>query len=247
MVSKENHVVTLEYTIKNDAELLAHEENLQQISMNNKPSDYEIIADKRDYLIAASCGLLAGLIDVFWVADFSLEKAQTWGREQTGQFVVAVAKMTGYQKDDLSGAIKHLEKQYCIPSDKLTPTFGGGLQHHLRDFSHHASLGGLLFSILSQFTGKAYGTNTVGEFTIVPFQDTSLIGTTIQEKLFNGVVVWFLHLVSDVDGTSKTAGRGTGIPGPILSFAKELSILPGIKQATIPYKGNRIPFSVWIL
>lgn len=29
-----------------------------------------------------------------------------------------------------------------IPSDGNTPDFGGGLQHHLRDFAHHPTIVG---------------------------------------------------------------------------------------------------------
>ena len=54
------------------------------------------------------------------------------------------------------------------------------LQHHLRDFSHHPSLVGLACSILSQFTGKGYGTDTAGRFVAfdlpaVAFDPTALL------------------------------------------------------------------------
>ena len=185
-------------------------------------------------------------MDVFWVGEFSLVDAQTWGRDKTNRFVITVAKLCGCGKDDLAGCIKYLEKQYPIPSDKLTPEWGGGLQHHLRDFAHHASLGGLFFSILSQFTGSSYGTDRDGLFKIIPFKDSSLIGQSFEEKLFNGVVVWAMHLVSDMAGSSSSVGRGTGIPGPILSLAKQMSVLPGIRDLLIAYKGDDIGISVWI-
>lgn len=51
-----------------------------------------------------------------------------------------------------------LEKMFPIPSDGNTPDFGGGLQHHLRDFAHHPTMVGLMFSLLTQFTEKSYGT-----------------------------------------------------------------------------------------
>ena len=43
-----------------------------------------------------------------------------------------------------------------------------------------------------------------------------------------GTITWFFHLVSDVAGSSSTAGitGGTGIPGPILALAKEISVIP---------------------
>ena len=177
-------------------------------------------ADKTDYIVAASCGVLTGLIDSFWVGEFSLPSAQEWGRTKANSFVVKVAQMRGYEKSELEGAIRFLEKDAPIPSDKLTATWGGGLQHHFRDFAHHASVVGLVFSIMTQFTGLSYGTNTEGLFEIHELPNRELIGKTFEEKLFNGTVIWAIHLVSDLAGSSGSAGKGTGIPGPLLSLAK---------------------------
>lgn len=45
---------------------------------------------------------------------------------------------------------------------------------------------------------------------------------------------WFGHLVSDMGGSKNTAGGGEGIPGLFLSFLKEISMLPGIKDSNLP-------------
>lgn len=49
-------------------------------------------------------------------------------------FVVKVAQSRGYKGEDLEGAIRYLEGNYGLASDSMTPDFGGGRQHHLRDF-----------------------------------------------------------------------------------------------------------------
>lgn len=190
-------------------------------------------ADQVDYMVAVGSGLLAGMIDVLWVDEFSLDRGTEWGSEKVNRFVESVAEWTGYEpngeastEDRLKGAIRHLEKKYGAPSDSNTPQFGGGLQHHLRDFAHHPTPVGMVFSLLTQFTRKSYGTNTAGAFIIVDLEDTTLIGKDLPQKLLFGVVYWCLHLVSDMAGSNATAGAGTGIPGPILSLFKELSSLP---------------------
>ncbi len=203
-------------------------------------------ADKTDYVVAASCGVLTGLLDSFWGGEFSLSAAQEWGRSKANNFVIKVAQMRGYGKRELDGAIRFLEKEAPIPSDQLTPIWGGALQHHFRDFAHHASIVGLVFSIISQFTGLSYGTNTEGLFEMHELPDKSLIGKSFEEKLFNGTAIWALHLVSDMAGSSNSAGKGTGIPGPILSLAKELSILPLIRDLKIVYKGEEIDLSIML-
>lgn len=184
------------------------------------------------YRLASWCGVIAGAIDSLWVGRFDLDRAREWGSGQIDAFVIAVARMDSeYKGDDLKSAIRFLEKMHPFVGDKATQEFGGGYQHHLRDFSHHMSLGGLAFSILTQFTGKVYGTDRHGEFLAVPVERDELIGGNLEEKLMLGVVGWFFHMVSDMAGSSGSVGKGTGTPGPVLSLVKELSALPLFKDA----------------
>ena len=184
-------------------------------------------ADDDDYLTAIGSGLICGILDAVWGGAFDLRRNREWSSSQTEWYAVKMAQLTGFQGEE---AVRFLEKRFCIPSDKNTPDFGGGLQHHLRDFAHHPTVVGLVFSLLTQFTQRAYGTDTSGAFVMVPVpkEALGLIGKNIPEKLFNGVVVWFFHLVSDIVGFSSTAGKtgGTGIPGPLLAMAKEMAALP---------------------
>lgn len=203
-------------------------------------------ADKIDYMIASAVGLLTGLLDIFWVGEFSLDRAHNWGQEKVEKLVIKAAKITGYKKDDLAGAINYLEKSFPSASDSVTSDFGGGLQHHLRDFSHHPTIIGLIFSVLSQFTGYAYGTNTAGEFIIVKIKHTSFRGTNISSKIYYGIINWIFHLISDMAGSSSNPGYGTGIPGPILSTLKEISTLPFVRELRLKYRGEDIELSKWI-
>lgn len=199
-------------------------------------------ADKIDYAIAVCCGTVSGLIDSFWVGEFSFERANTWGDEKVNKFVKKVAKLNGYEGDDLKGAVKYMEDHFGLAADSNTQDFGGGLQHHLRDFSHHCSIGGLLCSLFTQFTGKVIGTDTAGNILIVEVKNKAFIGKNFEEKILFGTVNWFFHIVSDMAGSNKTAGRGTGIPGPLLSLIKEMSALPCFKDKKI----NDTEFRTWI-
>lgn len=190
-------------------------------------------ADGLDYTVAVASGILTGIIDSLFVGEFSFSEGNKWGQEKVDAFVKKTSKFFGYKGDDASGAVAFLEKKFPIPADKATAFFGGGLQHHLRDFSHHPSLVGLFFSLLTQFTGKVYGTDTSGSFAATDISDSGLIGDSVPTKILYGVVFWFFHLVSDMAGSSGSVAMGssgTGLPGPILSLAKELSALPIFKH-----------------
>ena len=199
-------------------------------------------ADKIDYLLAVASGTIAAAVDIFYTGEFSLVEGRQWGNDTINKFVKRMAKWNGYKGDDLSGAIKFMEKMFPLAADKNTPTFGGGLQHHLRDFTHHFSLSGLMCSIFTQFTKKVIGTDTNGNLIIVDVVDNTFIGKDIPQKIVYGTVHWFLHMVSDMAGSNATAGDGTGIPGPIVSLIKELSSLPVFRDKKI----GDIEFYTWV-
>ena len=142
--------------------------------------------------------------------------------------------------DSLEGIIRFLEDRFNLPSDSLTAEFGGSRQHHLRDFAHHPSIIGFACSLLTQFTQKCYGTDVTGKFVVLDLKfvagkegriakagkEIRIIGDNIGEKIIIGTTVWYYHLISDLAGSTSSPGAGMGIPGPLMSMAKELSALP---------------------
>ena len=199
-------------------------------------------AERIDYLIAVACGAISGLIDVFYVGEFSIERARDWGADKINRFVGKVAELNGFDGGSLAEAIRFLEKKYPLAADTKTSDFGGGLQHHLRDFSHHFSLGGLICSLFTQFTGQVIGTDTDGTLLLVELADTNLVGKNFEEKVLFGTIKWFFHMVSDMAGSNATAGKGTGIPGVIVSLIKELSAIPCFQNQKI----NEYEFHTWV-
>ncbi|QDZ96316.1 hypothetical protein [Bacillus altitudinis] len=181
-------------------------------------------SDGLDYLLAIGSGVVAALIDSFWVGDFNLKRGRDWGSEKVNEFVLKVAHSQGYKGDDLKGAIHSLEGKFGLASDSNTSEFGGGLQHHLRDFAHHPTIVGLIFSLLTQFTGKSYGTDKDGHFLVVEVKNEKFIGDDLPQKIMFGFIFWFFHMVSDIAGSSSNLGEGTGLPGPFLSLIKELAV-----------------------
>lgn len=198
-------------------------------ALDKKIAKFTNQSDGTDYLIAIVSGVITGLIDVFFVGELSLENSTEWGKEKVDVLVKNVAKKYGFKGNSIDDAIRFLEDRYPIVADKVTNDFGGGLHHHLRDFSHHASIIGLVFSLLTQFTGKVFGTNNLGGLKIVDVSDRELIGKDFHTKIVLGVVHWLLHLISDMAGCSGSYAKGrygTGIPGPLVSLLKLASSLP---------------------
>lgn len=225
---------------KNEEEVIKGEIQIEELDINRLHEElsrvnqelerYTNYADKTDYALAIASGIIAGIVDSIFVGEFSLDYANQWGNEQTEKLVVKIAKSQGFKGDELAGAVKHLEEDFPIAADKATNAFGGGLQHHLRDFSHHPTPVGLICSIMTQFTGKVYGTDVAGKFNAIQLNEDglALVGKNFQEKITFGVINWFFHLASDVAGSSGSIMKGsvgTGLPGPLVSLLKELSAL----------------------
>lgn len=199
--------------------------------------------DKWDYIAAFSSGTVCSIIDILFTNKFSLANAKKWGNKKIEDFVIEFAKYQGFKGNELRDAIAHLEKLFILESDKAMNQFGGGLNHHLRDFVHHPSILGLVFSILSQFTEKGFGTDNNGNFIIVELDHSLFVNKTFEQKIFDGTITWMFHLISDMAGSSSSLNGGTGIPGFVLSVLKELSVLPIFKKISIEYKDKEITYS----
>ena len=148
-------------------------------------------ADNLDYVVAIASGIACGLLDILWVGEFDLAGGRSVASDKVDSFVKRTAEMLERKKfDDVKSAVKSLEKRFMIPSDGNTADFGGGLQHHLRDFAHHPTIVGLAFSLLTQFTEKSYGTDANGVFIAVdvPEKSKPFIGKDISQKILMGTL-----------------------------------------------------------
>lgn len=151
----------------------------------------------------------------------------------------------------LDNAIEFLESKYKLPGDGAYKGFKDlgitDASHHLDDFCHHPTLVGLICCVLVQFTGSATYRSSSGAVVKTPIE-VNEYGKLVSEnkwgKILAGVINWFFnvaqtvanrkgHLLSDIAGSSTSVGKGNegaGVPGSMLSLAKELSALPCFKD-----------------
>lgn len=196
--------------------------------------------DKFDISVSVASGALTALIvDTFIIGDISLADANKWGTEKVENFVIDIAKLkdkSGKVKDnDLLSAVRFLEENYKLAADTVENSFGGAKHHHLYDFSHHPTPVGWFCSIATQFTKNVYGTDKIGAFQEIRITSKGLdsIYSDPVSKLWNGTIDWIFHMVSDIAGSSGTiykGGKGTGLPGPLLSLLKEISSNESIRK-----------------
>ncbi len=189
--------------------------------------------DKLDYALAASSGVICGIIDVFLVGKPGESPlgniTDKWLENRTKDF----AKLCGWDSKNnssASSAIKFLEKKFKIPYDQRgagdAASFIFNLSpknHHFKSLAHNPSLLGLFFSIVDQFANTSH---FVSEGQLISLQEADgkfeLRGNKAISKLFCGFVNWIGHLVSDASGSSGSKGRGMGVPSPLWCWANDI-------------------------
>ncbi|API90064.1 hypothetical protein BKP56_12720 [Marinilactibacillus sp. 15R] len=190
--------------------------------------------DKLDYALAASSGVLCGIIDIFIVGKPGESPAgnitDKWFLNRTTDF----AKLCGWDgKGDASSAIRFLEKRFKIPYDQRGAGDAGSIifdlnpsNHHFKSLGHNPTLLGLFFSILDQFTNQSHFVSG-GELISLQNADGKfeLRGSSVPAKLFCGFSNWLGHLISDVSGSSNSRGRGMGIPSPFWAWTNDIIAL----------------------
>lgn len=218
----------------------------KQIATPNVISDdwEKAKCDKYDYMIAAFCGGVSGLVDVFFVGD-PMTSALGKGVDKVADGFVKKAAQLFWMKDQrtkgkskkmpqtLEQCISYLEQAFPVNYDAryakdLVVEDGvlsgmRPLNHHLLSLAHSPDPIGLIFSIIDQFMGYATFVDRGKIIHVVPKKTSGAIpyiqGTDMLSMLFCGFVNWIGHILSDLVGSSSTrragkTGRGTGIPMP---------------------------------
>jgi len=230
------------------------EERLNTLITREEAMDKEIgrlttHADALDYMLAASGGILAGIIDIFLVGKPGSSYLTEWSDQQTLGVVKKFAKMQGWKPGggNDSGAIAWLEKKYKVNYDfrgagDIAQGYTDPAMHHLNSWAHHPTLLGLVCSIIDQFNNTTTFTSAIkagvgGDIVILSGNSecpVKLQGRTVPAKIISGAMNWVGHLMSDVAGSSSAVrhgNRGAGIPGPIMSMVYEISSI--VKESNI--------------
>lgn len=190
--------------------------------------------DKYDYMIAAFCGVVSGIIDSFFVGMPEESKLGEWTKEQTDKFVIRIAKINGWKPksdstDNIVNAINFFEGKYGVNYDQAKSADVDNKvknmsmnNHHIKSLGHAPDLIGLIFSIIDQFTSTSHFLDN-GKIITFNTKEYKLEGNNFISKLFCGFSNWLGHLISDCAGSSTSRrenpnGYGSGIPMPLFEL-----------------------------
>lgn len=197
--------------------------------------------DKYDYMLAAACGSLAGLIDIVFVGVPKEGALTAKADKAINKCVERFAGFLGWNgpngaSDPTKSAIGFLEKKFPVNYDQTStnstdPKRGTSGQvknlsasnHHVRSVGHSPDIIGLFFSIYNQLTSTTSFFDE-GKIITIDSQTFELQGSNFISKIFAGFCNWLGHLFSDMAGSSSAISRGSGIPMPFYSLLQLIDV-----------------------
>jgi hypothetical protein len=192
-------------------------------------------------MIAGTCGVITGLIDILFVGSPTDSKLGGMVDNQANKITEKFASFLGWDKEKAiekgknttASAIGYLEKKFKINYDHATTHSTGGAvenlslkNHHLKSLGHSPDLIGLFFSVLNQFTNTSSFISN-GQLITIDTETFELHGGNFIAKVFCGIANWFGHIMSDWTGSSGTVGqggRGTGVPIPFYNLFQIINV-----------------------
>lgn len=180
--------------------------------------------DAVDVIIPAIAGVLSGAIDC--VLGGFIKDAN--GRNIPGSMSEFVGKL--FDKDLPADKIKTLEDLAKVPYDALNyDNRGNVIVEEIVDglsplFHHEVALGhdpilGFIFGVFDMLRGTVTTLDFKGKFII---QAAEGFNDRKAQNIFQAFATVFLHMISDVNGSSSAKNGGMGLPAPFMALFNKL-------------------------
>ena len=186
-------------------------------------------ADKFDYTIAVSSGIITGLIDAFFIGELNFESAKADSHKHVNVFIEKYAKWKGYIDNGkgLQGAIEFLEKEFPVAQDNIWKgkNISSSRLHHLEDIAHHPTLFGLASAIFVQYFRTSFFVNKNGEWKspFVPTAPKDILKIWLP-IVISGVLNWLIRMAE----SKYIEKMGKEIPRPIHLLITALAQTPAV-------------------
>jgi hypothetical protein len=207
--------------ILTDNELAENAEHIKQLN-----AEFNTIhkLDPLDVIIPVVAGILSGAIDCVF-GGFVKDGA---GRNVPGSMSEFVSEL--FNKALPAERIEKLEGLAKVPYDALNyDNKGNVIVEEIVDglspiFHHEVSLGhdpilGFIFGVLDMMRGSVTTIDFNGKFLI---QTAEGFSDRKAQNLFQAIATVFLHMLSDVSGSSSARNGGMGLPVPFMALFNKL-------------------------
>ncbi len=241
---------SFEYKINEDVDVRMFESDRTFDSDDFIDADYDDSVSEKDYsyyAVAVASGVLTGTLSRLKLNEEDLDKIEKWKNKDWDKYIVIAARMVGYNKSDIKGAIGFLKDRF-VPyvKEQIDIEVGDGFEEWLNVLSNHPSVAGFVFSVFSQFSGKRHSLSEKG---IVSEQLPSYyaIGRNFAEKIVYGFLYWIFNLSFEVAISKKSLLEDMKIPKEMLLLLKELYRFPIFKNLPKNHIEAEEIFSKWLI
>lgn len=241
---------SFEYKVDDDIEVNMFESDRQFASEEFVDAEFDMAVSERDhsyYIVAAASGVITGLLSQLKLTPEMLEKVNEWKNKDWEKYIIIAAQIAGFKKADYKSAAKFLADRFVpIIGDGIKEEIRGGLDVWMKALSNHPSLAGLIFSVISQFSGNKYQFGDDGlEKESLP--DYYAIGRNPEEKMIYAILYWIFNLSVNAAISEIAIVEEINIPKEVISLIKDLFKLPMFKDISNNYHDAEILFSKWII
>lgn len=240
---------SFEYVIDSDTKVFMYESDrvFDSSDIEDVEFDDKVSEDHRSYyLVAATSGIITGIFSSLKLSEKVLDKINEWKSKDWDGYISALAGMVGYGNDDAAGAIKFLR-------DRIVTAVASGLEREQNEtmdrwssiVSNHPSIVGLVYSVLTQFSGKRYVFED-DKIKSEPLPEYYSLGRNTAEKIICGALYWFFDMAMNATVSAKSLLNDIKVPKELQKLLRELSKLPIFRNIATKIENAERYFSEWI-
>lgn len=204
--------------------------------------DESVPEDKKVYYaVAATSGALTGALSFVKLSEEQLSKVNEWKEKNWKPIIIYAAELIGCKKKDYKSASKYLVNQAVkrIKKDEKAKEFTTLL-------TSHPTTAGLVFSLITQFSGKLCYINESGEISFEKTLKHYFIGKTNSEKIVAAIMYWLFELALNQIESKRNLIDNLGIPGGLLKMIKVFVNLPFFENIPANRDEAEELFSNWL-
>jgi len=202
--------------------------------------------DRSYYVLAATSGVITGVFSQIGLSEKTLDQINEWKKKDWEKLIINVAQLVGYEKSDYKKAAAFLKNRVVDYVDKkLNEEVQDGLQECLKYLSTHPSIAGLVFSVLTQFSGVRYKLDEQG-LVKEKVPEYYAIGRNMAERITYGFLYWVYYLAIDDSVSERPVLDELTAPKEVIRLLKELCRLDIFKNVLFNYESSEEQYSKWI-
>lgn len=218
------------------------DQNTEKTDYDNEKFEEHIPESAKVYYsMAFASGVLTGTLSMFHLSEKQLADIDEFKEKNWKPLIVGCVNLAGYKKSDYKGAAK-----YLLDRSIRTIQQDGKVKDVLCVLSNHPSLTGLVFSIITQYCGKAVVLSENGNITMQNLPAYYAIGDTNAEKLVCAVLYWLFNLAADEAVSNRHIIDELGLSKVLLAKIKEFANFSFMKSIPNDFDEAEHSFSDWL-